>query len=238
MKNVVKIIAFIAGLYFLLEYMLPDVLPPWLQFIGVANEEGVIVDPLSTLFIPITNFLMVLTAMAVFLGPINLTRSEIARLFKQREGWHESIMYLVGLIIALVVTGYSFGREAPPETKWGMGLQITYDAIFYGVNMGFYITSMGLVSFYLVSAAHRAFLLNSVESTLMMISATIVMLGLTPAGDYLNQFLPQMLKVNTMTQWILGCPNTAVQKAVLFGTCGGAFVAAMRNWLSIGKGEQ
>jgi hypothetical protein len=69
----------------------------------------------------------------------------------------------------------------------------------------------------------------------MMLSASIVMLGLTPAGDYLSQFMPTGLKLDGITQWILGTPNTAVQKAVLFGACGGAFTAAMRNWLSLGK---
>ena len=48
-------------------------------------------------------------------------------------------------------------------------------------------------------------------------------------------FMPDGIQIGAMTQWILSCPNTAVQKAILFGACGGAFAAAMRSWLSLDK---
>ena len=64
------------------------------------------------------------------------------------------------------------------------------------------------------------------------------LLGLTPAGDFLNSLLPDSLQIGAAAQWILTTPNTAVQKAVLFGACGGAFAAAMRNWLSLERGGE
>jgi hypothetical protein len=222
-KNIVKIVTFVAGLFFLLEFMLPARAPAWLG--GFEN-------PLSLSFGTVNNFLMVLTGMAVFLGPINLTRSELKQIIRRRKGWYESVIYMVALLIAFVAAGL---RSDTPNDQFTRVMSITYDVLLYGISMAFYITSMGLVSFYLVSAAHRAFLLNTVESALMMLAASIVMLGLTPAGDFLNQFFPSWLQIGSVAQWILSTPNTAVQKAVLFGACGGAFAAAMRNWLSIGK---
>ncbi len=220
-KNIAKVIAFLAGLYFLLEFMLPAKAPAWLG--GFEN-------PFTSCFSTVNNFLLVLGAMAAYLGPINLTRGEVKQIIHRRKGWIESIVYLVALIIGIAATAYRADDPNSPDV-----MTVTYNAIFYGVGLSFYITSMGLVSFYLVSAAHRAFLLNSLESGLMMIAASIVMLGLTPAGDMLNQYLPNWFQVGSIAQWIMSCPNTAVQKAVLFGACGGAFVAAMRNWLSLGK---
>lgn len=222
-KNIVKIITFAAGLYFLLEFMLPDPLPGWMG--GFRN-------PFTGCFTGVNNFLMVLGAMGFLLGPINLTRGELLQVVRQRKGWGESVVYLVALATGLLAT--VFATEAPVGAFQKV-MKTTYDAIFYGVSLSFYITSMGLVSFYLVSAAHRAFLLSNIESGLMMASASIVMLGLTPAGDYLNRFLPDVLQFGSVAQWIISGPNTAVQKAVLFGACGGAFAAAMRNWLSLGK---
>ncbi len=120
-----------------------------------------------------------------------------------------------------------------------LGRCISYRFVTLGVVAGlgaaFAMSSMALLSFYLVSAAHRAFRLNRIESGLMMIAAVIVLLSLTPVGDVLGRGLPNCLRVGTIAQWILSTPNTAVQKAVLFGVCGGAFVAAMRQWLSMGK---
>ena len=222
-RNIVKLITFGAGLYFLLEFLLPEQMPGWLG--GFRN-------PFTRCFTEVNNFLMVLGAMGFLLGPLNLTRSELLQVARQRKGWGESVVYLVALVTAMVATMFTTDT---PVGAFQTTMKVVYDALFYGVSLSFYITSMGLMSFYLVSAAHRAFLLNTLESGLMMVSASIVMLGLTPAGDYLNQFLPAPLQFGTVTQWILGCPNTAVQKAVLFGACGGAFAAAMRNWLSLGK---
>jgi len=223
-KNIVRVITFVAGLYFLLEFMLPERMPCWMG--GFRN-------PFTRCFTEVNNFLMVLGGMGFLLGPINLTHGEFMQVVRQRKGWGESVVYLVALVTSIVATVFATDT---PVGAFQTTIKAVYDAMFYGVTVAFGITSMGLVSFYLVSAAHRAFLLSNLESGLMMVSACIVMLGLTPAGDYLNRFLPDQLQFGAVVQWILGCPNTAVQKAVLFGACGGAFAAAMRDWLSLGKG--
>jgi len=225
-KNLAKAITFGAGLYYLLEFLLPA------KIGGVAN-------PFTECYGTVTIFLMVLGAMAFFLGPINLVRGEYKQFISFKKGWVESLVFLVALVMGIVTA--SFRSDDPSTaTKFVKVMSVAYNGLFYGAQLGFYVTSMGLISFYLVSAAHRAFLLNTVESGLMMAAATIVMLGLTPAGDYLNQvilaILPaklQWLQVGTVAQWILSTPNTAVQKAVIFGACGGAFAAGMRNWLSL-----
>jgi hypothetical protein len=61
-----KIVIFLAGLFFLLEFVLPDPLP----WTGQHN-------PLSDCYGTVSNVLMVLGGMAFFLGPINLTRGEL-----------------------------------------------------------------------------------------------------------------------------------------------------------------
>lgn len=223
-KNLAKAITFGAGLYYLLEFLLPA------KIGGVAN-------PFTECYGTVTIFLMVLGAMAFFLGPINLVRGEYKQFISFKKGWVESLVFLVALVMGILVTVF---RSDKPSTGFVRVMSVGYDALFYGVQLSFYVTSMGLVSFYLVSAAHRAFLLNTVESGLMMAAATIVMLGLTPAGDYINlallSILPekaQWLQVGNVAQWILSTPNTAVQKAVIFGACGGAFAAGLRNWLSL-----
>jgi hypothetical protein len=221
-KNIVKIITFIGGAFFLFEFLLPARAPAWLG--GFEN-------PLSAHFTEVNRFLMVLATMAFLLGPFNLVRSELTTLVRRRKGWIESVAFLAALVAGLAAALF---RSDTPSTGFTNAMNIAYDALFYGVGLAFYVTSMGLVCFYLVSAAHRAFRLNSLDSALMMLSASIVLLGLTPAGDYLSQHLPNWLATGPLTQWILNCPNTAVQKAILFGACGGAFVAAVRNWLSMG----
>ena len=222
-KNIARIITFAAGAFFLLEFVLPAKAPSWLG--GFDN-------PFTAQFDNVSNFLKVLGAMALLVGPINLIRGELKTISRRKPGWIESIVFFVFLVASTLAASLRTNADA---TGFRHVMSVAYDAMFYGINSTFYMTSMGLVSFYLVSAAHRAFRLNSLESALMMLAATIVMLALTPVGDVMGRGLPGFLKVGTISQWILSTPNTAVQKAVLFGTCGGAFVAAMRQWLCIGK---
>ncbi len=229
-KSLIKAIAFIAGFFFLLEYLWT---PAFALMVGVKN-------PVSAYMTDVTNALMVLAAMAFFLGPINLTRSEIMQIVKRRKGWGGSIVFLVMLVLGFIGAAWTYPAVDMPEPEMQVVFrQVSthlFNAIFYGINMAFYITSMGLITFYLVSAAHRAFMLNNVESGIMMLSATIVILGLTPLGDYMSQFMPKNYGIASIGNWIREIPNTAVQKAVVFGACGGAFTAAVRNWLSLGKG--
>ncbi|MCX7002192.1 MAG: hypothetical protein NTV22_02835, partial [bacterium] len=60
-RNIVKLITFGAGLYFLLEFLLPEQMPGWLG--GFRN-------PFTRCFTEVNNFLMVLGAMGFLLGPL------------------------------------------------------------------------------------------------------------------------------------------------------------------------
>lgn len=107
--------------------------------------------------------------------------------------------------------------------------------LFYGLLFAFFASSMALLAFYLVSAAHRAFRVSSLEAGLMMTAAVIILLGQVPLGDWLTQGLPEPLQLPAVAQWVLTVPNTAVQRAVLLGVCGGMFAAGLRQWLGIGR---
>ena len=130
-------------------------------------------------------------------------------------------------------TSAPVAAKAPP--KPGTVFDVLYDALIFGVSTAFFASSMALLAFYLVSAAHRAFRLNTVESGLMMVAAVIVLLGQVPVGDWLTYWLPEFLQLRTWAQWTLMFPNAGVQRAVLIGASGGAIAAAVRHWLSLGR---
>jgi len=224
-RRVVWLITFAGGLYFLLEFLLPEQAPAWLG--GFKN-------PLTPYLTDATNFIVVVGTMAFLLGPFNLLRGHLGTLLRLRKGWFESAVFVVFLVISIVAAA-----DRPDEGKSGAGFAhlagLVYNALFYGVLTAFFASSMALLAFYLVSAAHRAFRVNSVETGLMMASATVILLGQVPLGDWMTQGLPKFLQFPTMAQWILAVPNTAVQRAVLIGACGGAFATGVRLWLGIGK---
>lgn len=74
----------------------------------------------------------------------------------------------------------------------------------------------------------------------MMITASILMLGLVPAGLYLTAWLPEplsWLRLENLSAWLLVGPNMAVQRAMAFGIAVGALAVGLRIWLSLERGS-
>lgn len=223
-RRLVWLITFVAGLFFLLEFVLPEQAPAWLG--GFKN-------PLTPYMDAVTKFLIVVATMAFLLGPLNLVKRHLPTALHLRKGWFESVVFLVFLVVGIVAQAcHEEGRTI--GTAMQAVLERTYSTLFYGLMLGFFASSMALLAFYLVSAAHRAFRVSSLEAGLMMTSAVIILLGQVPLGDWLTQALPEPLQLPAVAQWVLTVPNTAVQRAVLLGACGGAFAAALRQWLGVG----
>lgn len=217
-KAIVRLITFVGGLFFLLEFLLPERAPAWMG--GFPN-------PLTPWLGGVTDFLIVVGTMAFLLGPLNLTRAHVKTLWQRHKGWVESAVFLVFLALGM-------GIEALREVPWHELARQAHKVLFDGLLTAFGSSSMALLGFYLVSAAYRAFRVSSVDSSLMMGAAAIILLGQIPVGDWITYALPDALQLRSIAQWIILVPNAAVQRAVLIGTCGGAFAAGLRHWLGIG----
>jgi len=221
-RPIVWLITFAGGLFFLVEFLLPAQLPPWLG--GFKN-------PLTEHLPSVTNFVIVVGTMAFLLGPFNLVRHNVATIARRRKGWPGSCVFLLFLVASILAASLNDTRLSH---ALGVAWDRLYDAFVYGVMTAFFASSMALLAFFLVSAAHRAFRLNSADAAVMMVAAAIVLLGQVPVGDWLTSSLPRGLHFSAWAQWILEFPNAAVQRAVLFGACGGAFATGLRHWLGLG----
>jgi hypothetical protein len=220
-RQIVWLITFAGGLFFLLEFLLPAKAPAWLG--GFEN-------PLTRCRGGVSDFLIIVGTMAFLLGPINLVRAHAQTLRRKAAGRSESVVFLLFLAIGFLAMALG-DTSAKRLAEWAQ------KALFDGLLPAFFNSSMGLLGFYLVSAAYRAFRVNGLDSGLMMGSALIILLAQVPLGDWLTCALPDALQLRSMAQWVLLVPNTAVQRAVLIGACGGAFAAGMRQWLGIGRKE-
>jgi len=211
-RLVIWFITFIGGLYFLAEFMLPETI------FGYRN-------PLTRVLPEANNIVIIISAMAFLLGPLNLIRSHANTILKHKKGWIESIVFVVFIGIGATI---QWMLRNEPENQY-------YDMLIRGLMFGFGASSMALLAFYLVSAAYRSFRLGSVESAVMMVAAFVVLLGKVPLGDVMTSWLPEEYRLSAAATWILMVPNTAVQRAVLIGAAGGAFTAGLRHWLGLGK---
>ena len=237
---------FVAGLFYLLEFMLPPgtLMPP------PGPGEGPVMDNFLSRYVePVGYVTQIIAAVAIGLGVINLARVNSAPLLRFRPGWQNSLAFFTGLIVMLVVGLWRWKlllnvttaaqEKAVNESTIGSLYRFLFDGLYS--NLGG--TVFALLAFYIVSASYRAFRLRSAEATLMMITAFIVMLGNVPVGTaYLTGWIPDgrwysFLKVEHLSDWIMNTPNMAAQRALIFGIMMGVIAVSLRIWLSLERGR-
>lgn len=110
--------------------------------------------------------------------------------------------------------------------------------LFENVQVPLDATMFSLLAFFIASAAFRAFRARNIEAALLLISACVVILGLTPpfvglwnwafaSAEWLQNF-PSAAK-----DWVLETPNLAARRAIVLGVGLGALAQSFRIILGI-----
>jgi len=107
-------------------------------------------------------------------------------------------------------------------------------------------TVMALLGFYITYAAYRAFRVRSLEATVMMISATIMILGTDPVGEWLSDGLNRLIGVDPGGVTLLDLPFWAdfdnrvmmsgMQRGLWIGISIAIMAASLRILLGLEKG--
>ena len=100
-----------------------------------------------------------------------------------------------------------------------------------------------IIAFYILSAAYRAFRIRSVEATILLASALIMMLSLMGAVEYMwnglfdhsGAFVANF-QLTEIARWIRDTFQTPGIRALEFGIGLGALAMGLRLWLSLEKG--
>jgi hypothetical protein len=136
-------------------------------------------------------------------------------------------------------TGGRTGRVYSGITLAGMGAMIlfgflqgmaqgsVFDALYVTVLQPIQASAMGLLGFYMASAVFRSFHLSSAPATILLLSATIVILGNVPLGE---QIVP---KVSVFATWIIQVPNVAATRGLWIGIGLASSATALRVILGL-----
>lgn len=193
---------------------------------GAQPKSTVLSDVRGT----VDDVLVVIGAFAVGLGLIGLAQVHGKRILALQRGWPESTAFFLA---AFAMSGFTiYARLHPDSRTWGTR---AYDLLFYGLLQPLGSSMFSLLAAYLVSAAYRAFRVRTFEGGLLAASATLIMLGQVPVGNWLTQHLPPYLQIPKVMAWVLFVNNTAVVRAVNFGIFVGALATALRVWLSMDR---
>ena len=168
---------------------------------------------------------LIIGPFALVLATITLIQTHINRIQRRTEHWGYSFVVFAGLI-TMVVIGVPFGPENPVFVWLYTNVQVPIDA-----------TMFSLLAFFIASAAYRAFRARSMEATLLLVTALIVMLGNVPVGDLIwNTILSWTGFENQASAargWILDNPNLSARRGIILGVSLGVISQSIRIILGI-----
>jgi hypothetical protein len=198
MKNEVPvIIAFITGMLMVVSLFVPH---PYVAGPAAATRSWAII----------------ITAFAYVLGVANIARISVHTVRKRAKDWQYKAALLTALV-AMTGVGISRGIQAGGHFDWAyLNLYVPMQA-----------TMFSLLAFFIASAAYRAFRARSLEATLLLVTAAVVMLGRVPVGERLWGRLPEL------TEWIMEVPNMAAKRGIMIGAALGAISTGLKMILGL-----
>lgn len=186
----------------------------------------------------------ILAAVSLILGGGNLIKLQLQQIAARKPGWGFAAVTAIAFFVTMMVGLLKVGvhpQEQYPEHPWsgeylenGGALWWLYEYIIRPVSTTMY----GMLAFYVASAAFRAFRAKNLQATLLLITAIIVLMGRTYAGEWLTGGLPEemsALKFNNLTTIIQDIFVTSGTRAIKIGIALGVVATSLRIILGLDR---
>ncbi len=196
-KEIPLTIAFLLGIWMILENFMPGI--PWVNYTKTV----------------ITNGGIIIMAFTWILGLYSIIHVNWGKI---RRG--QDVVPKVALLLALatmISLGFVWGHTEGTPFNW----------LYMNLYVPLQATMFSLLAFYIASAAFRAFRARSMEASLLLICATLVMMGRIPMGEKIWSAFP------AISDWIMNFPNLAGKRAILIGAALGAISTGLRVILGL-----
>ena len=177
----------------------------------------------KSLYNEVINWSLIIGPFALVLGVATLVQTHWIRIRRRAEYWQYSFVVFIGMIV-MVAIGIPFG-PSHKAFKW----------LFKYIQVPMDATMFSLLAFFIASASYRAFRARTLEATLLLVAALIVMIGNAPIGDLIwNRIMPFGDNLpSTVRQWILENPNLSSRRGVILGVSLGIISQSIRIILGI-----
>jgi hypothetical protein len=239
-KGIIAFFTFLGGLYFALEFFWP-------------TNPSTNKNPLTPYQDVVAGLAAVIGSFAIGLGVFSLMQLHTRTVARARPGWGYSVVLIVSFVSMFVfglMNAYSPQTTIIPAIPGAWASQNAhgmFQFLFKGGLNSLTAATFAMIAFYIASAAYRAFRIRSLEATLLMIAALIVMVGSVSFGTAITAGIHTTLadgsenpwanlRIERITQWLLMEINTPAQRGILFGLNLGLVATSLRFWLSLERG--
>jgi hypothetical protein len=254
-RPIVVSVTFLAGFVYIAYWLWPQ---------PVAREAGTLPNgPIENVgfFLDdsvqvVGGFYNILAGFLLGLGVYSILRIHVRKLAKLQQDWAFSAVLLVSMLLMLLFGYWDWKNHLDPTmatvwedvTRYPWNNKV-YDILFEGLLQQMDAAMFSIIAFYILSAAYRAFRVRSVEATILLGTALIVMLSLMGAVAYLwdvkaiggmtggdqNSFINNF-QLSSISGWLRDTFQTSSLRGVDFGVGIGALAMGMRLWLSLERG--
>jgi hypothetical protein len=247
-KPVLFTVTFVSGLFYVLFWLFPAPISrqPDDAPRNVIESFSFWISDSQTVIADITN---IVAAFLIGLGIYSLLRVHASKLVKRQKDWEFSAV-LVASLLAMVIFGYVdfCMRLDPANSKMaGSGYvgwtfwQFGRDLLFNGLLQNMDAAMFSIVAFYILSAAYRAFRARSIEATILLVTALVVMLSLMGLIEFFwgsgvdHLHLSNNFKLTNIAAWLGKNIQTPALRGIDFGVGIGLMAMGLRIWLSLEK---
>lgn len=251
-RPIVRTVTFLGGAFWIVYWLWPraqdrgdNELPRnFVEAVSFSLEDGVPI---------ISAVAQTLAGLLLGLGVYSVLRIHLGRLVKKQRDWPFSLILLLSMV-AMVIFGYwdwsmrrATGALYDDPANW-LFPQYARDLLFAGTLQQMEAAMFSIIAFFIFSAAYRAFRIRSVEATVLLATALIVMLSLMGLVEYASARLLEPLGAGTpgalaenftlasIADWIRTNVERPGIRALEFGVAIGALAMALRLWLSLERG--
>lgn len=254
-KKIIGAVTFLGGAYWVLYYLWPSP-----AFRGPNDVPEGFVDRvgfwLSDATSTAAGLANIISGFILALGVYSLARIHLKRVASRHKDQFFSLLLLVSMAVMLVVSVLDYVAKKNDKdnllvemSNWGP-LQYARDMMFDGLYMVMDAAMFSMISFFILSAAYRAFRLRSVEATILLTAALITILSLmgaisAPSSDLVEgwaknagSFEPVVnsLSPDSVKNWIADVVQAPGIRAIEFGLGLGALGMGLRVWLNLERG--
>ncbi|CAN1526363.1 hypothetical protein MCEMSE15_01245 [Fimbriimonadaceae bacterium] len=249
-KPIIAFFTFISGAYWVLLYLWPkpiDRQPGEMPLNTVETVSFWLADSNNV----VVSFTQILTGFLLGLGIFSLLKIHLTKITKGHKDAFFSIVLLVSMGL-MIWFGYADwfdrlgerGAMLDNRDNWGF-TQYGRDFLFEGLLQQMDAAMFSVIAFYILSAAYRAFRVRSVEATILLSAALLVLLSLMGAVSFVwdenvksiangNPFILNF-QLTEVAQWIRNTFQTSSIRGIQFGVGLGALAMGLRLWLSLEK---
>jgi hypothetical protein len=253
-KPIVWIATFASGFFYFLFWIWPSPINRGPSDLPVGFSEKVgfgLQDALPK----VANIAIILTAFLLGLGIYSLLHVHLGRLFKKQKDWQFSLILVVSMVL-MIIFGYWDWMQRQfndPDLllakmdNWGF-VNYSFDLLFDGLLQQMDAAMFSMIAFFILSAAYRAFRIKSIEATVLMASALIMILSIMGAVDMVySNMIDSMTggdpghflndaKITAVASWVKNTMQVPALRALEFGVGLGALAMGLRLWLGLEKG--